>query len=356
MKILYDYVCYTQQIGGVSRYHVELIKNLSKGVDTILQPLLSKNVYLQEIGHPCFDLLPFLHSKKKELLYKQLNQWISVYYLKSKEYDVFHTTGMNPYFIGKTNKPIVITVHDLIHEKYPQLIPKADVVRQKRKKELERADAIICISEQTKNDLIQYHNVDESKISVIYHGADQAIIEIKQKPLYDFPYLLFVGGRTTYKNFNRLIEAFSLIDKDIHLVCTGKAFTNEELALISKYKIQNRIHNQFVSDEELNNLYCNALAFIYPSLCEGFGLPILEAFRCGCPCIISDIQCFNEVANDAAIYFNPLNVEDIANKIMSLIFNENQRVIIKAKGYERLKNFTWKKCAELTEEVYMKLL
>lgn len=68
MKILYDYVCYTQQIGGVSRYHVELIKNLSKGVDTILQPLLSKNVYLKEIGHPCFDLLPFLHSKKKGII------------------------------------------------------------------------------------------------------------------------------------------------------------------------------------------------------------------------------------------------------------------------------------------------
>lgn len=356
MKILYDYTCFEQRIGGVSRYHVELIKHLSKNVNPILQPLLSQNVYLKEIGHSCFDIFPFLRSRKKKLIYKQLNQWISIYYLKSKQYDVFHTTGLNPYFVDKTNKPIVVTVHDLIHEKYPDFIEKSDIVRKKRELELKRADAIICISEQTKNDLLQYHNVDESKISVIYHGADQEIIDNYQTPMYKFPYILFVGGRVSYKNFNRLVEAFSFIDKNVHLVCTGKSFTPEELSLISKYKLQNRIHNRFVSDDELNNLYCNALAFIYPSLCEGFGLPILEAFRCGCPCVISDIQCFHEVADGAAIYFDPLNVEDIANSIMSLISDDTKRNVIKLKGYERLKKFTWEKCAELTEKVYRKLL
>lgn len=356
MKILYDYTCFEQRIGGVSRYHVELIKNLSQDIDTILQPLLTNNVYLKEIGHPCFDLFQSLHSNTKRMIYKQLNQWMSIYYLKFKEYDIFHTTGMNPYFVGKTDKPVVVTVHDLIHEKYPEFVAKSDIVKKKRELELKRADAIICISEQTKHDLLQYHNVDESKISVIYHGADQEIIDNNQSPIYRFPYILFVGGRVAYKNFNRLIEAFSFIDKDIHLVCTGKSFTPEELSLISKYKLQNRVHNKFVSDDELNNLYCNALAFIYPSLCEGFGLPILEAFRCGCPCVISDIQCFHEVANDAAVYFDPLNIEDIANSIMSLISDDTKRNIIKAKGYERLKKFTWETCAKLTENVYRKLL
>lgn len=356
MKILYDYTCFEQRIGGVSRYHVELIKNLDKNIYTILQPLLSNNVYLKEIGHSCIDLFPSIHSNKKKLVYKQLNQWLSIYYLKFKEYDIFHTTGMNPYFIDKTDKPVVVTVHDLIHEKYPNLIVKSEIVKKKREKELKRADAIICISEQTKNDLLQYHNVDESKISVVYHGANQEIIYKAQTPLYNFPYILFVGERSTYKNFSRLVEAFSLIEKDIHLVCTGKAFTTEELSLISKHNVQNRIHNKFVSDEELNNLYCNALAFIYPSLCEGFGLPILEAFRCGCPCAISDILCFHEVADDAALYFDPLNIEDMVNTINLLVLNDSKRNLIKTKGYDRLKKFTWEKCAKSTEQVYSKLI
>lgn len=134
MKILYDYTCFEQRIGGVSRYHVELIKNLDKNIYTILQPLLSNNVYLKEIGHPCIDLFPSIHSNKKKLVYKQLNQWLSIYYLKFKEYDIFHTTGMNPYFIDKTDKPVVVTVHDLIHEKYPNLIVKSEIVKKKREK------------------------------------------------------------------------------------------------------------------------------------------------------------------------------------------------------------------------------
>lgn len=353
MKVLYDYQAFTQKIGGVSRYHIELIKHLSKEVDVILPPLFSKNIYLSEINSKKWDPLSFINLNLKDNLYKGLNQLIDISYLERGKYDLFHPTFLNPYYNNYIkNRPIVVTVHDLIHEKYPDLIVNAKIVQEKRRKQLKKADAIICISKQTKDDLQRFYDIEEDKIHVVYHGANQNKIIDNNEPIFKVPYLLFVGGRNGYKNFPKFLEAFSTTNNDIHLVCTGKPFSAIEKNLITKLKIQNRIHHILATEKQMENLFHNSIAFIYPSLCEGFGLPILEAFRCNCPCIISDIKCFHEVANNAAFYFNPHNTESISYAINKVLQDSCLRQEMKLKGMKQLTHFTWDKCAKETEGIY----
>ena len=356
MKVLFDYQGLIQRIGGVSRYHVELFRNFSDDIEAVMPKILSDNVYLSQFGisHRSIELP--VDNKKKQNLYKAINILQSRMYLSANNYDLFHPTGFNPYYVGKSMKPVVLTVHDLNFFKFPYMLPKSDVVQDKMRRCINYADHIIAISEETKDDLINILDINEKKISIVYHGIDQDLIQSEEKPLVDAPYLLYIGGRNGYKNFTRFIKAFSIIDEDIHLVCTGMPFSHEEKELIETLKIGNRVHQMFVSDKDLNNLLCNAMAFIYPSLGEGFGLPILEAYRCGCPCIISDLKCFREVAGNSAHYFDPKDVDSIANTIKETVSNKQCLCGLKEDGYKRIKLFTWKKTAEETEKVYHRVL
>ncbi len=355
MTILYDYQAFVQKIGGVSRYHFELIRHLPEGIQANLQPLLSDNVYLRQMSRRQYSFRSNWDNKNKENVYKAVDQGLSFLTLASKKFDVFHVTGLNPYYIGHAKgKPIVMTVHDLIHEKCD--LHDSDVVKAKRKKCLAVADAIICVSEETKRDLLSYYDVDEGKTSVIYHGADQDLIAPDVASLVEAPYLLYIGGRNSYKNFPNFLRAFARLDKDMRLVCTGAPFNSEERELISSLGIGDRIIQRFVTDDELNNLLCHALAFVYPSKMEGFGIPILEAYRAGCPAIISDIQCFHEVAADAAEYFDPNDVDSIAERIGSTVSNSDRLAELKQSGYDRLKFFTWDETANKTAAVYKSLI
>lgn len=356
MKILYDYQAFIQRIGGVSRYHAELIRNFPEEVETLLPPILSDNVYLREQGIKHRQFMPNYNNQRKYGIYKALNIIQSLYWIKTKRYDIFHPTFFNPYFVGHCKKPIVITMHDLNHWKYPELTVKAGIVQEKERIVCNAASHIIAISEETKEDLMEYLHIPEKKITVIYHGISQGLITCHDEVLFKFPYLLYIGGRSGYKNFKTLLQAFTKIDKDINLVCTGTAFNTEERNMIAKLRLSNRIHQIFVSDNDLNNLLSNAIAFVYPSLAEGFGMPILEAFRCGCPCIISDIKCFHEVAGDAACYFNPKNSEDMAMVINSTINNNDRLQEMKNRGEERIKRFSWKQTANKTFFVYKSLI
>lgn len=130
----------------------------------------------------------------------------------------------------------------------------------------------------------------------------------------------------------------------------------EETYLIENLKIGHRIHQMFVSNDQMNQLMAQAVAFIYPSIAEGFGMPILEAFRCGCPCIISDIPCFHEVGGNAAKYFNPNEVDDISSTIESVINNKTTLGKLRQSGFERMKLFSWEETARRTFDVYNSLL
>jgi glycosyltransferase involved in cell wall biosynthesis len=356
MRILYDYQGFNQIIGGVSRYSVELINHLSPNAETILPKVWSDNVYLKHERWAHHSFLSDNKSENKYNLYRALNIAQSIKWLTFSKYDIFHPLFCNPYFVKFVKSPVVVTIHDMNHFKFPDLTIKADIVQSKVKQVCERADAIIAISEETKFDLLKYLDLPENKITVVYHGIEQKSIVMNDSRIFNRPYILYVGARGGYKNFNNFIKGFSLVNKDINLVCTGAPFESFEIELITKLGIKERVFQKFASDEELNNLLGNAIAYISSSIGEGFGIPILEAFRCNCPCIISDLKCFHEVAGLAARYFNPNNPDDIAYVINNTISNEKLLYDMKINGKLQLKNFTWEKTAEKTENVYKNIL
>lgn len=181
-----------------------------------------------------------------------------------------------------------------------------------------------------------------SKIDVIYHGCSlQSTIS---KPNLHLPqrYILFVGDRTSYKNFQRLAEAFSIIhqtDAHLHLICAGKPFSKAESELISRIGIASHTLRISVNDQHLKELYNRALLFVYPSYYEGFGIPILEAYTCNCPVALSQASCFPEIAENAAAYFDPFSVSSMAEAIKSVIYDEAERTRLILAGKKGL-NFT----------------
>ena len=171
--------------------------------------------------------------------------------------------------------------------------------------------------------------------------------------LFHKPYLLYVGGRGGYKNFSFFVEAIAPILKTsaLSLFCTGARFNSEELALFDRLGISDKVHQRFVADAEMTDLFANAIAFVYPSIYEGFGIPILDAFAAGCPALIAGASCFPEVAGDAALYFDPKNAVDLRDKLTQLLEGDIRQLLVD-KGMERVRQFSWQRCADQTAEIY----
>jgi glycosyltransferase involved in cell wall biosynthesis len=170
---------------------------------------------------------------------------------------------------------------------------------------------------------------------------------------------LFVGERRGYKNFYSFLLSIKdslLINKNLKLICVGSPFADFEIKYFESLYIKNEIFNLTPDDEQLQILYENAVALVYPSIDEGFGLPILEAFVNGCPVLCSDIEVFHEIANDSVIYFEPKSIKSINDAFYRIYNSKKERLKFIEKGYERSKTFDWSKCASLTEEVYKKVI
>jgi glycosyltransferase involved in cell wall biosynthesis len=378
MNILYDHQIFEQQrIGGVSRYFSENIYHFPNVVSCEIAILYSDNIYLKNHNLPnvkpivdykqklikglefkgkgrLFNLLKVMNPSKYYDCY-QMNREYSIELLKRQNFDIFHPTYYNDYFlefIGK--KPFVITIHDMTYEKFPEFFPIADKTSMMKKKLAQKASHIICVSENTKKDIISFLGIDEKKISVIYHGVSS--IENNECSYIDIPkdYMLFIGAREGYKNFLFFIHSIAgtLIGNNINLICTGKPFSNEEIELFQNLNINNRVFHHYANDSEMAFLYKNAIAFIFPSLYEGFGIPILEAFANDCPVLLSNTSCFPEIAGEAALYFDPKSSVEIQNQISSILNSTDSRTELINKGIERLKLFSWENACNATVEVY----
>lgn len=357
MRVLYDFQAFNQRIGGVSRYAISLIRNLPKDIEPLLPNILSDNVYIKKYGVKHRSFAESNKSPLKGKVYITLNIMQSLWELKTTNFDIFHPLFCNPYYVGHTgNHKIVTTVHDLNFYTYPEMLPNAEGVQHKMEVTCKDADAIICVSEETKQNLLKYIDIPEERCHVILEGCEQTLIHSNGARLHKEPYILYIGGRNGYKNFPRFLQAYSKMETKVDLVCTGSSWKPSEIELINRLGIKNRIFQKFVTDDELGNLLCNAEFFVYPSLAEGFGLPILEAARCHCPCVVSDLMCFHEVAGDTALYFNPKSVDDITKTLEKAISDAARLKHLADLGQENLKNFTWKKTAEETAEVYRSLV
>ncbi len=367
MKVLYDHQCFVQQqYGGVSRYHYQLIKELSKleNIEAKLSLKYSNNFYINE--DKSFWVKKFFPNNNfyfKRTILDYINRISTNQIMQKGDYDLFHPTYFNPYFLNHlNNKPFVLTVYDSIHEKYPEIINSIDKTLEHKKLLLSKANLIIAISESTKNDLIKLYSIPAEKIEVTYLAAsiNKSQASTNQKKNLPEKYILFVGNRDFYKNFNNFILAVEPLlkeHKDLLLICAGGSlFTNEEIKFFSSKELENKILHQAADDITLATLYSNALAFIFPTLYEGFGIPALEAMNCDCPVVLSNTSSLPEVGGDAAIYFDPNNADDMREKIESVIVNKDLRENLILKVKIQRQKFSFEKTAIKTLEVYKRLL
>jgi glycosyltransferase involved in cell wall biosynthesis len=383
MKILFDHQIFSvQRYGGISRYFVELMRGLHalERVEVDLALRFSDNFYIHE--HPDFfdvaslkarrDLFFGLNFRGRARLNRLLekigilndpnsqNSRFSLRKIIFNDFDVFHPTYYDPYFLRHLgNKPFVLTVYDMIHELFRERFPEYDDATIPRKKELiTRAAHIIAISQSTKNDIMNMYNIDEKKISVIYLGNSLQSENISKSEL-DMPskYILYVGDRQAYKNFGFFLKAIKdllIEDKNLQLVCAGSVpFNKSEQQQFQALGLQEKLtHFPLVDDATLLQLYKRASCFAFPSLYEGFGIPVLEAMTCGCPALLSNRSSLPEIGGDAARYFDPEDQESIADAVRSVLYDEQTANQMRQRGYERAKQFTWAKCAEETRQVY----
>ena len=365
MKIAYDHQMFTNQsYGGISRYYKDLAGTLLKqGQNVNIFAGMHRNYYVPLLPKGIvrgikLNNFPF----KSRLAFSRLNHVIGQLQMQQWKPDIIHETYYSSLKTSKTNAVRVATVHDMIHELYPEMFSIPDNTTRLKKDTISRVDHIISISESTKRDLIKIFDIEESKISVIHHGVDSSLFEnipgnIKTS---EKPYLLYVGTRAGYKNFNGFLKAVassSLLKKNFDLIAVGNKFTPIEYKFISSLGFKDSQVRQVphLTDFHLAQFYSHASAFIFPSLYEGFGLPPLEAMSAGCPVISSNTSSMPEVVRDAAIYFNPYDTEEMASAIEKVVFSEDLKKQLVMLGYENIKNFSLNKCASKTREVYSKL-
>lgn len=381
MKILYDSQAFDLQThGGVSRCFVELYKHLPDDVEAEIALIETDNVYLRNMGYKAkgetyCEFMAGSTSRLKRMLYKlhynakygkyryldimpNLNLYELERLLGNGDVDVFHPTFFDDYFkqyVGDI--PFVITVHDMIPEIYPQYM-RNELQRLQKATIIPQATHVVAVSEHTKKDLIEILKVPEEKISVVYHGVDLAPYIPSLKRPYDFEYILFVGVRDLYKNFIYFCRDTMPIlrrHKELRVVCTGKPFTSEELYFMDAYGMKDRFIQTFVqSDTELLDLYHHAIAFVFPSAYEGFGIPILEAYKADCPVMLNRASCFPEIAGEAAVYFKMnQDFSDFEEQFETLYhLNSNEREALLIKQRDRMNRYSWEQSAKQLSQIY----
>jgi glycosyltransferase involved in cell wall biosynthesis len=362
MKILFDdQIFRLQKFGGISRYFTEVIFHINNETDNqAICPLLrTENFHYKErIGektgliHTLKLFFSFRFSnKRKARYYARENKRRMINALKQQDFDLFLPTYYDPYFLADLKeKPFVLTVYDMIHEIFPALFVKEDQTIAQKALLIEKADHIIAISHSTKNDILKFYpNTPASKISVVHLSQS-----LDQSEKFDLGlpqhYILFIGNRGTYKNFDFFFKAIAktLVENpDLHLVCAGgNEFNDDEKKLISSYDLTAQVIQQNFKDAELASYYSGARCFVFPSKYEGFGIPVLEAMKMGCPIVLANHSSFPEVAGEAGVYFQLEDAEDLNAKVSSLIFNKELRAAYAEKGIEQAKKFSWQKTAE----------
>lgn len=366
LKVFFDHQKFsTQRYGGISRYFATLIDYIRQdpSLDYETGVVFSQNHYLPDrhalLKNPLAQR--FLSGGRVSKKVYDLNQANCVRLLKANDFDIFHPTYYDPYFLDYLKKPLVVTIHDMTYERLPEYFWAKDPLTRQKRLNIERADLIIAISETTKNDLLDlYAWVDPGRVRVVYHGIDLAS-PLVVSTLTGVPseYLLFVGDRSGYKNFYLLLDAYQDIARrypDLHLVLAGGGGLEvAEHEAIARAGLTARITHHHATDAELNALYQQAALFIYPSLYEGFGLPILEAFRADCPMLLSDTACFREIAADSAAFFEPRSRENLSAQIEGLLGNAALRKQLVQNGRRRLLDFPIEACVKQTLDLYRSL-
>jgi glycosyltransferase involved in cell wall biosynthesis len=311
---------------------------------------------------------PTIHECN-ELDYRNVSMWDDDYDNRSYD-DYMHTNGdvyhfPNPVAIPTNlNGKMIVTIYDMI----PYLNPKGlsgydkNIFKTAIKRIQKMSPHIITISQSAKNDILKFLDFDENNIDVVPRGIDTIMIGEKQSVSEsEFPYFYYVGSIEHRKNILRILEAFEKTAEkyaEVRLILSGSRTPYRDIAeAINTHKYRDRIIiTGYVSEEEKNDLLSNATAFLFPSHYEGFGLPVLEAMACGCPVITSNVSSLPEVAGDAGILIDPTSTEQLFYEMERVLLSPSLQSDLRQKGLERAKLFTWDRTAEMTEQVYEKVM
>ena len=368
MKILLDPQIFNQQTyGGISRYYSEVFSILSKKKDVkIILPIYkSDNAYISKtqllvenrLLNSLYSILSAVKISTRSLRKKKSDKLLDKFF-EENSYDLFVPTYYNPYFLNKINgKPFVLTVYDMIHELMPQYFENDPYnVVEFKSILIKKASKIIAVSNNTKKDILKFYpQIDPDKIEVIYHGSS---IKIEPNVKVDLPpnYILYVGSRADYKNFKFLVKAITPLLKanpNLKLLAAGGGkFDDDEMKWIKSLNLNKQIVQKSFKENELGHFYQNAELFVFPSLYEGFGIPVLEAMASGCPIILTKHGSFPEIAGEAGIYFDSNSEEDLRDKIQMLLNDKKLRAKFAKKGLEQVKKYNWNDAAEKCLKVY----
>lgn len=335
MKVGFD-ISQTAHNGGVATYTKNLAYQLQKQKDLEMVYFYSslRKPYIGNLKNvKSFKLPPTLF----EVLFNKIRNVPIEKFLGP--IDIYHSSD---WVQPPTKAKKITTFHDVIPLKFPQWShPKIVSVNKRRLKLVEKeVDLIIAVSETTRKDLLEISGIPEEKVVVIYEGVEEKFKPLEKRDIEEFrkkynlpdSFILSIGGVGERRNLKRVKEAV----RDFNLVVTG-----EDL---------------WVEDEEMPLLYNAATILLYPSLYEGFGLPILEAMACGIPVITSSAGAMKEIAADRALLVNPEEVDDLKKNVKELMVNKTLRKELTKKGLDHVKKFTWQRCADRTAEVYRKLM
>jgi glycosyltransferase involved in cell wall biosynthesis len=369
MKIVFDHQIFTlQSYGGISRYFVRLTQGLmTLGQETDVVAPIHINRYLKDLP------VDRVHGVELQRFWPKtgrlmgvVNRLLSRLRMRSMRVDLLHETYYSAHSLCPSAKGRVVTVYDMIHEKFSSEFPAKDRTTQFKRLAVSRADHIICISHSTKNDLCEIFKVPQHKVSVVHlgfekfeHSGHSAVTSAGADSKR--PFLLYVGSRGGYKNFARFLRAVAtrsvLKDAFDVLAFGGGPFSAAELTLIDSLGFApDSVRQIGGGDAVLGGLYEQAAAFVYPSVYEGFGLPPLEAMAHNCPVVTSNTSSMPEVVGDAGEFFDPLDVDAQASAICNVVFDAQRRSQLIELGKQRLSVFSWERCALETLAVYQKVL
>lgn len=355
---------------GIGRYVYELVRHLVE-MDSLHTFVLFKNTRDQLVNKS--DRVEEVFVGANHYSIHEQTKFLKI--LTGAKLDLMHFTHFNAPLLYKGKS--VVTIHDLTIHFFPgkkmNSLFYRGVYKLVMKSVCKKAERIIAVSKNTKNDIVEQLRIPEEKVSVIYEAAgeefkqigDQGVLEeIRKKYQIIKPLILYTGNWRTHKNLVRLIEAFSLLREakgfDAELMITGEKdgkYAPAVMRAVEKFGvIENVIFPGIVPEEDLVSLINLAQVYVFPSLYEGFGLPPLEAMKCGTVTCVSNVSSIPEVCGqENAFFFNPYDVSDMTENLHLACTDETQRNEIIKKGLERVKEFSWEKTAEETMGVYNKL-
>ncbi len=389
MKIAFDCSLVPGESGGIGQYSRNLARALSR-IDRensytlyILYPVLkritcpsARKVDLPDEGNfkVVFKDIPVPFQLFRYLQGPGLPQSFKDYGLGEIDADVVHSnTFCVPRFRDKKKK-LIVTVYDLTVLTHPECHRKANIRHclDGIKDAIKYADAIIAISESTRADLVNYLDAPPGLITVTHLAAAGDLRPVEDPEVlksarlkYSLPerYVLFVGSNEPRKNIKTLLEAYASLPAGIKnefplVIAGGRGWKNSDIpGVVKRLGIEDSVRFAgYIGKDDMSAAYSGASVFAYPSLYEGFGLPILEAMSCGAPVITSNVSSMPEVAGDAARLVTPTDAEELGEALRALLSDEGLRKNMRKKGRERASLFSWERCARETLELYRKVV